>query len=154
MDDVNGTLKAAKSRVSNEQLLAAIMAQTAAISNLVAVLTPKEPSAPTVRGFGPNDEALAMPNPMVKLAKSSITPPSADGTVGQLPILTTYPKNFNSEAAAIVCQKATAWRTAKGLPTGSVTVVIQRSAYGKLSCRFFQNTTKAPANCVGAVGRF
>jgi hypothetical protein len=131
----------------------------AAINNLAAALLNKPEPAPQPQYVAPKPEGsvtpmVRNPAPMARLAKSSVTPPSADGTVGQLEILNSYPKNFNSEAAAIVCQKATAWRQSKGLPEGSVTVVIQRSAYGKLSCRFFQNTTKAPANCVGAIGRF
>lgn len=134
MNDV--TQKATKNRVSNEQLLAAIMAQTAAIQGLVVALTPKDQKpAATVPTVTPPVE-----HKPVKFAHSVAT--VAKRTIGSLPHATEIPAGINVAWIPGFERKAAAW-AANNRVTEPVYVYFVVNSLGKPSLMFGRHSSAA-----------
>ena len=134
---------ATKTRVSNEQLLAAIMAQTQAIQGLVVALTPKGTvQEPVVQPSRP------VPQVPVKFAQS--VPHQAEGrTISMLPEATEIPRGIKIEWLAGLVRKAQAWAASPSNTTGDkVAVYFVRSADGNHKPLFGRMGSKVSANAV------
>jgi hypothetical protein len=131
---------AKKVRVSNEQLLAAIMAQTTAITNLVGVLTPK---AATV--------TPAIEKEPVKFAQA--VPMATEGRlIGHLPEATEIPKGIKVDWLGMLEAKARNWAIAKQV-TEPVFVYFVRNSFGQHKPLFGRASSKVSANATSIYKR-
>lgn len=128
-------------RISNEQILQAINTQSEALNGLTAAITAMVTAKPTAQ---PETEAK------VAVARKSYTK-TASATISSLPQVTTLPSQIKPDLLAGFTEKARTWRETKGLAQGDVAVVLLKSAYGKVSPRFFRMESKAPTNAIGIV---
>ena len=124
-----------RSRVTNEQLLAAIMAQTTALQGLVTVLTPKasEPAKPTAHVEVAQSVAL--------VSRKS----EEDG-----PEMKAICANFglNKAATAGTIRKFYSWCGTKSAKPGEYKLHVLSSMQGHVSLRWFRGEVK---NSLGVI---
>lgn len=134
--------KVQKSRVSNEQILAAILGLTEAIKGS-ALVTPQ----PTER-IAMNGELKVAP----QLKQVTVAQPSAGRLIAHLPQAAEIPKGIKVEWLAGLVRKATAWAAAKANGE-AVFVYFVRKADGTHSPLFARASSKASANAVSIYQR-
>lgn len=130
-----------KTRVSNEQLLAAIMAQTSALQSLVTVLTPKAVAMATERAA-----PKVVHNP-VRMASAIVAP--LERLVGHLPECTEIPVGIKIDWLGGLVRKAKLWADSPANTTrDKVAVYFVRNSNGEHRPLFARMGSKASANAV------
>jgi len=146
--------KSTKNRVSNEQILNAIMAQTTALNGLVQVLAGKSVAQPVpVEAPAHNQKIMQEIKPQpVKFAQSTPVMANPGRLIAHLPQATEIPRGINVEWLGGLEKKAARWAQDKGV-TEPVFVYFVTNSFGQHKPLFGRASSKVSQNAVSIYKR-